>query len=68
MSDVPWSGPVGVVRVAQCKGELVVNPTSAQLKHAQFSLLYGGTDTQCVMVQAWHPVACLLSKRIAAQL
>ncbi len=31
LSDMPWAGPVGGVRVAKIGGQLVVNPTTEQL-------------------------------------
>ena len=50
MSGVPWAGPVGVVRVAMCEGELVVNPSGRQLGSSEWSMLYGGTAEDCVLV------------------
>jgi polyribonucleotide nucleotidyltransferase len=32
ISDVPWSGPVAGVRVAEIGGEVVINPTNTQMK------------------------------------
>ena len=52
MSGVPWAGPVGVVRVAMCEGELVVNPSGSQLGSSEWSMLYGGTAEDCVLVAA----------------
>jgi len=50
MSGVPWAGPVGVVRVAMCEGELVVNPSGSQLGSSEWSMLYGGTAEDCVLL------------------
>lgn len=32
ISDIPWAGPVGGVRVAEISGQVVVNPTNTQMK------------------------------------
>ena len=32
ISDIPWNGPVGAVKVGLVDGELVINPTSEQRK------------------------------------
>ena len=50
VSDVPWDGPVGVVRVAWHQGTLLLNPSSSQLAESDFSLIYAGTEAGCVMV------------------
>src|SRR5512136_2770483 len=31
ISDVPWGGPVGAVRVGRIRGEFIVNPTFAEM-------------------------------------
>ena len=32
ISDIPWNGPVGAVKMGLVDGELVINPTSEQRK------------------------------------
>ena len=32
VSDIPWDGPLGAVRVGRVKGEFVANPTHSQMK------------------------------------
>eukprot|EP00899_Mesostigma_viride_P019752 jgi/Mesvir1/27779/Mv07461-RA.2 len=52
VSDIPWNGPVGAVKVARVDGHLVVNPTQEQLASADLQLLYAGTVTDAVMIEA----------------
>ncbi|CAI5739330.1 unnamed protein product [Hyaloperonospora brassicae] len=52
MSDVPWNGPVGCVRVVEVDGQLVVNPTAPQRDAATLDVLYAGTAERAVMIEA----------------
>ncbi|KUF95145.1 hypothetical protein AM588_10005160 [Phytophthora nicotianae] len=52
MSDIPWNGPVGCVRVVEVDGHLVVNPTAPQREAATMDVLYAGTAERAVMVEA----------------
>ncbi|GMF12372.1 unnamed protein product [Phytophthora lilii] len=52
MSDIPWNGPVGCVRVIEVDGQLVVNPTAPQRDAATLDVLYAGTAERAVMVEA----------------
>ncbi|KAG6977768.1 hypothetical protein JG688_00000021 [Phytophthora aleatoria] len=52
MSDIPWNGPVGCVRVVEVDGQLVVNPTAPQREAATMDVLYAGTAERAVMVEA----------------
>ncbi|EGZ28643.1 hypothetical protein PHYSODRAFT_537335 [Phytophthora sojae] len=52
MSDIPWNGPVGCVRVVEVDGQLVVNPTAPQRDAATLDVLYAGTAERAVMVEA----------------
>ena len=51
LSDIPWSGPVGAVRVGEIDGELVINPTSRQLLDSRLDLVVAGTADAVVMVE-----------------
>ncbi len=44
ISDIPFAGPVGAVRVAWVDGQLVVNPSFDQVKASQLDLVVAGTD------------------------
>ena len=47
-SDIPWNGPVGAVRVGSINGQLIVNPTAAQLTESSLNLLYAGIQSRGV--------------------
>jgi polyribonucleotide nucleotidyltransferase len=51
VSDIPFAGPVGAVRVGRINGQLVVNPTHSQRQHSSLDLVYVGTDTEVVMIE-----------------
>ncbi|HUW81798.1 MAG TPA: polyribonucleotide nucleotidyltransferase [Phycisphaerae bacterium] len=42
ISDIPFDGPIGAVRVGRVDGELVVNPTTAQLEESEIELVVVG--------------------------
>jgi polyribonucleotide nucleotidyltransferase len=52
ISDVPWGGPVGAVRVGLIDGELVVNPTIPQMEDSLLDLRMAGTSDAVTMVEA----------------
>jgi polyribonucleotide nucleotidyltransferase len=41
-SDIPWSGPLGVVRVARLNNEWVINPTYDEREKANFEIVFAG--------------------------
>jgi polyribonucleotide nucleotidyltransferase len=52
ISDTPWDGPVGAVRVGLIEGELVVNPTIPQMEDSLLDLRMAGTADAIIMVEA----------------
>src|SRR6202161_947453 len=52
LSGVPFMGPIGAARVAQIKGELVVNPTLEQMKDSALDLVVAGTADAVLMVES----------------
>ncbi|MBI2869236.1 MAG: polyribonucleotide nucleotidyltransferase [Chloroflexi bacterium] len=52
LSEVPFAGPLGVVRVGYIKDKLVLNPTLAQLEESQLDLIVASTRTEIVMLEA----------------
>lgn len=52
ISDVPFDGPVGAVRVGHVDGELVINPTVSQMEHSTLDLRLAGTADALLMVEA----------------
>ena len=52
ISEIPFLGPLGAVRVGMIDGELVVNPTLEQLQEATLDLVVSGSAEAIVMVEA----------------
>ncbi len=51
ISDIPWDGPIGAVRVAKVNGELIVNPTYEQRDKSSFDVIIAGKDDQINMIE-----------------
>ena len=51
VSDVPWAGPLGAVRLGRVKGQWVVNPTHSEMTESDLDLVYVGNDTELVMFE-----------------
>ncbi|MDP6510498.1 MAG: polyribonucleotide nucleotidyltransferase [Dehalococcoidia bacterium] len=52
ISETPFHGPVGAVRVAYIDGDWVLNPTFSQLREAQLEVTVASTREAVVMVEA----------------
>jgi len=52
ISDVPFAGPVGAVRVGHVDGEYIFNPTVMQMEHSILDLRMSGTEDAILMVEA----------------
>ncbi len=53
LSGLPFSGPVGGVRVAKSKsGQFIVNPTFQQTEESDLDLVVAGTEDSIMMVEA----------------
>jgi polyribonucleotide nucleotidyltransferase len=51
ISEVPFDGPVGAVHVGYINGELVLNPTLAQLEGSQLDLVVVSTRQKIIMIE-----------------
>ncbi len=51
VSDIPFGGPVGAVRVGRINGEFVVNPTHSQRQYSDLDLVYVGTYDEIIMIE-----------------
>lgn len=51
ISDIPWDGPVGAVRVGRKDGQFIVNPTYAELEVSDLDLRIAGTKDAILMVE-----------------
>lgn len=52
ISDIPFEGPIGGVRVGYVNGEFVINPTVKQQEQSDLSLVVAGTMDAVLMVEA----------------
>jgi polyribonucleotide nucleotidyltransferase len=52
ISDIPFSGPVGAVRVGYVDGQLVINPLESQMSRSRLDLAIAGTSDAVMMVEA----------------
>ncbi len=51
ISDIPWNGPVGAVRIGRVAGQFVVNPTFAEIDNSDLDLRIAGTRDAILMVE-----------------
>lgn len=52
LSDIPFAGPIGAVRVGRIDGEIIVNPTVEQQIDSDLNCVMAGTSDAIVMVEA----------------
>ncbi len=52
VSDIPFAGPVGAVRVGYVNDELVINPLESQMPDSRLDLAIAGTSDAVMMVEA----------------
>ena len=52
ISDIPWNGPVGALKVGLVNGELVLNPNSEQRKVSDLDVTVVSTGKKVVMIEA----------------
>ncbi len=51
VSDIPFAGPIGAVRVARLNGEFIANPTHAEREQSDLDLVYVGTENDIIMIE-----------------
>src|SRR3979411_1321159 len=51
VSDIPFKGPVGAVRIGRVNGEFVANPTHAERVQSDLDLIYVGTENDVIMIE-----------------
>ena len=51
ISDIPWAGPVGAVRIGRINGQFIVNPTFEQLDQSELDLRIAATREAILMVE-----------------
>jgi len=52
ISDVPFDGPIGSVRVGYIGGKVIISPTISQMEHSALDLRLAGTADALLMVEA----------------
>ncbi|XP_061826627.1 polyribonucleotide nucleotidyltransferase 1, mitochondrial [Nerophis lumbriciformis] len=53
LSDIPWNGPVGAVRMGMVDGGLLVNPTRTEMSSSTLNMIVvGAPSSQVVMIEA----------------
>ncbi|XP_016106691.1 polyribonucleotide nucleotidyltransferase 1, mitochondrial [Sinocyclocheilus grahami] len=53
LSDIPWNGPIGAVRVGLVDGEFLINPTRSEMSGSKLNLVIAGApSSQVVMMEA----------------
>lgn len=52
VSDIPFNGPVGAVRIGLINGSFVVNPTFQELEQSELDLVVAGNRAGILMVEA----------------
>jgi polyribonucleotide nucleotidyltransferase len=51
VSDIPWDGPLGAVRIGRVNGQFIANPTHAQTAESDIDIIYVGSRTDIVMFE-----------------
>ncbi|XP_067130183.1 polyribonucleotide nucleotidyltransferase 1, mitochondrial isoform X2 [Centruroides vittatus] len=53
LSDIPWSGPIGAVRVGMINDEIIINPSRREITESTLNLIVTGAEhNQVVMLEA----------------
>ena len=52
ISDIPWNGPVGAVKMGLVDGQLVINPDAQQRKVSDLDVTVVSTGKKVVMIEA----------------
>ncbi len=51
ISDIPFAGPIGAVRVGRVNGQFVINPTHSDREVSDLDLVYVGNKTDVIMIE-----------------
>ncbi|KAL9666281.1 hypothetical protein QQ045_000608 [Rhodiola kirilowii] len=50
LSDIPWRGPIGMIRIGRIDGKFIVNPTMDELTSSDLNLIYACTQDKTLMI------------------
>src|SRR6201984_39912 len=51
VSDIPFAGPIGAVRVGRVNGQFVANPTHTERTQSDLDLVYVATENDVIMIE-----------------
>ncbi|MEY2485056.1 MAG: polyribonucleotide nucleotidyltransferase [Verrucomicrobiota bacterium] len=51
VSDIPFAGPIGAVRVGRVNGQFIANPTHNERVESDLDLVYVGTENDVLMIE-----------------
>src|ERR1700683_1549558 len=51
VSDIPWDGPLGALRIGRVNGQFVANPTHHQMLESDMDIIYVGNANDVVMFE-----------------
>lgn len=51
LSDIPWNGPIGAVRVGRIGENFILNPVNGERAESEFDLLIAGTNEKVNMME-----------------
>ena len=52
LSDIPFLGPIGAVRVGQIDGKFIINPTYDEMRESLLNIMVVGTSDGIVMIES----------------
>ena len=52
LSDIPFLGPIGAVRVGQIDGQFIINPTYDEMRESLLNIMVVGTSDGIVMIES----------------
>lgn len=52
ISDIPWEGPVGAVRIGLVDNKFLINPSTSEMVDSELDLRVAGTEDAILMVEA----------------
>src|SRR5579872_5976302 len=51
VSDIPWEGPLGALRIGRVNGKFIANPTHSEMAESDLDLIYVGNSNDIVMYE-----------------
>src|SRR2546426_1612348 len=51
ISDIPFAGPIGALRVGRVNGQFVANPTHTEREQSDLDVVYVGTENDVIMIE-----------------